>query len=707
MEKKKIAALALSAVLALSLPASGCGKGAAAADLDLAADETALEKNDAGNPIGGRGEDGSLIYGGDPSALVDGDTVYLYTGHDKSSDAEVESAIYNIDEWICYSTKDLKNWTYEGPIMNAGSDISWSSDGTSAWAGQVVKHDGKYYFYYCTWDKTSLGKQSIGVAVSDSPTGPFVDKGEPIVKGTVTEPQSSNWNDIDPTVWVEKDASGTERRYLAWGNTEYYICELNEDMTSVKDLNGDGEITCGSSSASADIIHQKIASYTEAPWLYRRQDENGNYYGKYYLFYAYGWREQSAYAVTDNLLSGKWDFGSVIMPPNATSNTSHMAVIDFKGKTYFVYHNGSLPGGNGYRRIANIAELTFDGDGNVNPVPETASGLFGNTSMIYTNSGKTLSHDTWTNSSSDGDYPISLELGSGLGKNEEDARWIFMDGKADASKSAYISFQSDNKPGLYISAESETQAKLRQDTDGKADTAKKQTFRSVKGLDDPNGVSFESVAYPGRYLAIEGGKLALSDGADKGAATFYTDVDPNDASLRSIAAEPAKKQFYVGGRISQEDIKVTAGYANGTSREVSGFSCDASGADMTTAGQKTVFVSYSEGGVTKTAAVKISVIEKLKKVKGFKVKAAGKKKYTLKFAWKKTSGAQGYEIYYSRKKAKGYKYLRDCESAGCRYVDGDGIFKKGKTYYFRIRAYRESGGETESGPFAVAKVKLK
>ena len=49
---------------------------------------------------------------------------------------------------------------------------------------------------------------SIGVAVSDSPTGPFHDKGEPLVKGTLTEPQTSNWNDIDPTVWVETDDSG-------------------------------------------------------------------------------------------------------------------------------------------------------------------------------------------------------------------------------------------------------------------------------------------------------------------------------------------------------------------------------------------------------------------------------------------------------------------------------------------------------------------
>ena len=61
----------------------------------------------------------------------------------------------------------------------SSKDISWANVADSAWAAQTVKHNGKYYFYYCTWDKTAkasskikAGEQSIGVAVSDSPTGP-------------------------------------------------------------------------------------------------------------------------------------------------------------------------------------------------------------------------------------------------------------------------------------------------------------------------------------------------------------------------------------------------------------------------------------------------------------------------------------------------------------------------------------------------------
>lgn len=247
------------------------------------------------------------FYGGDPSILVDGDTVYLYVGHDTSVGES-----YNIIDYSVYSSKDLKNWDYHGPVFTT-EDISWANDQISAWAGQVMERHGRYYLYYCTWDSTSKGKQSIGVAVADNPTGPFKDIGKPLVKGTLTEPETSGWNDIDPTAWIETDSKGVEHRYLAWGNGKLYVCELNEDMVSIKDLNGDGKITATEKDTNGDdvavdsplygdiICKKSPTSYTEAPWIYRRKDANGKPYGKYYLFYAYGWREQMAYTTTDDL----------------------------------------------------------------------------------------------------------------------------------------------------------------------------------------------------------------------------------------------------------------------------------------------------------------------------------------------------------------------------------------------------------------------
>lgn len=132
-----------------------------------------------------------------------------------------------------------------------------------------------------------IGGQCIGVAVSDSPTGGFTDIGRPLVNasdyGLTTSKEG--WYTIDPTAWVDTDEDGTEHIYLNWGNTYNITCELeiNGDNVSVKDIDGDGEITASDfvDSEFIDPASDSKIAYTEAPWLYRRQDENG----KHYMFF--------------------------------------------------------------------------------------------------------------------------------------------------------------------------------------------------------------------------------------------------------------------------------------------------------------------------------------------------------------------------------------------------------------------------------------
>lgn len=674
--------------------------------------EITLERDTYSNPIGGEDGNGNRLYSGDPSVLVDGDTVYLYSGHDTSTGDS-----YVMPEWVCHSSKDMKNWKYEGVIMKADSkSISWANTETSAWAGQVTKHYDKqagkdrYYFYFCTWDKTANGEQSIGVAVSDSPTGPFVDKGEPIVKGTVTTDASSGWNDIDPTVWVETDASGEEHHYLAWGNGKLYICEMNEDMVSVKDMNGDGKITFGTDYKTADIVNRQegIENLTEAPWLYRRQDSDGKYYGPYYFFYAYGWREQMAYATTDNLLTGEWKMGSILMPPSASSNTNHMAVFDFKGKTYFVYHNGMLPGGSGYRRVPCVAEMTFNDDGSIQPIPETVTGLSGTTTKIYCNSGKTLSHETFTSSSSDDSYPFTkVKVGPGVGTTAQDSEWVIMDGKADKNNKAYVSIQAENKPGQYLTAASKTSIVQSQDLDASADTAKKQTFRTLQGLSDSKGVTFESVAYPGYYLTVVNGKLTMTKGADKVAATFYTGIDSSDASLRSISAVLKKNQFHVGEKINTKNVTVTAFYANGKTKKITKFTSNASKISTKKKGTQTLKITYKEGSISRTTNVSISLVPKPAKVKKLKASITVKKgTATVKLSWKKASYGKKYEISYGKTKKK-HSYLTDTSKTSYTYKDYDKIFKKGNTYYLHVKTAASFNGKKEYSGYVTVKVKAK
>ena len=210
------------------------------------------------------------------------------------------------------------------------------------------------------------------------------------------------------------------------------------------------------------------------------------------------------------------------MYPTATSNTNHMAVFDFKGETYFVYHNGSLPGGNGYRRSACITKLHFNDDGSIDLFDETAAGLGGECVELTLADGTRLEHEAFVNSTADADYPLRhVALGSGIGKFETDGQWVLVPGKADRTNDAYVSIQSENKPGLYVTVKKDGGIELSQDISGSDAFAQAQTFRSVTGLADAEGVSFESVRLPGLYLTLDQGALVLSDGTQAQNATFY------------------------------------------------------------------------------------------------------------------------------------------------------------------------------------------
>ena len=485
-----------------------------------------LEKSTGGNPELGFDADGNILYAGDPAATVVGDTVYMIAGHDTATNES-----YVMPEWVVYSSKNMTDWEYKGVAMKA-TDISWRSNDTSAWASQMAEYNGKYYLYFCTWDKTSSGKQSIGVAVADKPEGPYTDAlGKPLVSGNFTTPESAGHDDIDPTVLIDTDENGVEHRYLAWGNTRYYVCELNEDMTSIKDIDGDGAIVM-----HKDVVERKMksmnGSYTEAPWLYKRD-------GKYYLFFAMNWREQMAYAMCDTPM-GRYDYKQTLMPASATANTNHPSVIDFNGKTYFIYHNGALPHGSGFRRSVCIQELEFDENGYIYPLTETSIGLDGTASVIKTADGY-LGHSPFVNSGADSAYPLSSVIDVKSAEDGYNTAWEIEEAKyvpEGADKAEYVSIQSVNKPGLYIKA-TENGAVMTQDADGKQGAA--MSFKTVKGLNDANGVSFECADRKGYFLTVSEGQLTISStGAN---ATFYIDkATQKDVTVIDVAPVEADPQ---------------------------------------------------------------------------------------------------------------------------------------------------------------------
>lgn len=288
------------------------------------------------------------IYTADPAPLVYNDTLYVYTGHDEDN-----STYYTMNEWRVYSTKDMVNWTDNGSPLSYKT-FSWSSG--DAWAGQVIQRNGKFY-YYVPITSSSLGRPAIGVAVSDSPTGPFVDAlGHPLV--------SSSWGDIDPTVYIDSDGQA----YLYWGNPALKYVKLNADMISYNQSVGIVSVpmttqSFGTRSGNAN----QPTLYEEGPWFYKR----GSLY--YMVFAASGIPENIAYS-TSSSPTGPWTYKGIIMPTQGGSFTNHPGIIDFRGHSYFFYHNGALPGGGGFTRSVAVEEFTYRSDGTFPTINMTQSG---------------------------------------------------------------------------------------------------------------------------------------------------------------------------------------------------------------------------------------------------------------------------------------------------------------------------------------------
>jgi arabinoxylan arabinofuranohydrolase len=286
------------------------------------------------------------IFTADPAALVDNGRVYLYVGHDEAAEG---AKTYKMNEWRVYSSCDMKNWLDHGAPLNVAT-FPWASH--DAWAADIVKRNGKYYFYSTASHKTIKGK-AIGVAVSDSPTGPFVDaRGSALVTNDMTHETPISWDDIDPAIFVDDDGQA----YLYWGNTVMKYAKLKPNMTEL-----DGPIrTVG------------LEAFTEASYLHKHA-------GTYYLSYSRKFPEETVY-MTGPTATGPWSYGGVIMEQNTNVKTIHHAIVDFNGKSYIFYHNGKLPTGGEYRRSAAVEELHYGPDGKILPVAQTAQGPAANPS---------------------------------------------------------------------------------------------------------------------------------------------------------------------------------------------------------------------------------------------------------------------------------------------------------------------------------------
>lgn len=235
-----------------------------------------------------------------------------------------------------FSSSNLRDWTDHGVIFSVPRDTAWATG--HAWAPAMAQRDGRYYFYF-------TADQNIGVAVGETPTGPFVDVGAPLVPDGRYSGVA-----IDPSVFIDDD----EQAYLYWGNGVAHAVPLHEDMVSF----------------DPDRVRSWTpTAFREAAWVHRRADT-------YYLSWSENDTRETNYRVryaTGEGPLGPWIDRGVLLqkdPDRQIYGTGHHSIARVPGTDDWLiaYHRFAIPNGDGHHREIAIDVLTHRPDGLLDPV---------------------------------------------------------------------------------------------------------------------------------------------------------------------------------------------------------------------------------------------------------------------------------------------------------------------------------------------------
>ncbi|KAK2763924.1 hypothetical protein FQN54_009543 [Arachnomyces sp. PD_36] len=273
----------------------------------------------------------------DPNIAIFNCTYYIYATTDGYDD-------WGGKDFYVWKSPDLVSWTRsDEPFLTLDGEsgnVPWA-DG-NAWAPTIIERGGKYYFYF-SGNEPSAAIKMIGVAVADSPEGPFAANEEPMIYNdeVVTTGQA-----IDPCAFHDP-VSG--KYYFFWGNGSPLYAELNDDMVSIN----------WETAAGIDGLFD----FTEGLFVNYRD-------GLYHLTYSVGNTGKEDYHVnyaTSTNITGPWTYQGVILerePDKGVLAAGHSSIINVPETDdwYIAYHRFAIPDGDGNHRETTIDRVDFDGE---------------------------------------------------------------------------------------------------------------------------------------------------------------------------------------------------------------------------------------------------------------------------------------------------------------------------------------------------------
>jgi hypothetical protein len=307
----------------------------------------------------------SHMYTADPSAHVFDGKIYIYPSHDIDAGIPFNDNgdHFGMEDYHVFSMDNVDAPTVDNGVALHVNDVPWAE--RQMWAPDAAHKNGKYYLYFPA--KRANGIFQIGVAIGDSPAGPFTPEPEAI-KGSYT---------IDPAVFEDED--GKHYMYFGgiWGGqlqkyrNNKYAEENEEPLFNEPAL---GPIVA--------LLSEDMKQFAEEPKEIKILDENGNillagdndrrffeaswmhkYNGKYYFSYSTGDTHFICYAIGDTP-HGPYTYQGRILNP-VIGWTSHHSICKVDEKWYLFYHDSSLSKGITHLRSIKVAEIEFREDGTI------------------------------------------------------------------------------------------------------------------------------------------------------------------------------------------------------------------------------------------------------------------------------------------------------------------------------------------------------
>lgn len=307
----------------------------------------------------------SHIYTADPSAHVWNDRLYIYPSHDIETDIPMDDtgAHFAMRDYRVLSLEKIGGKVEEHGVALSVDDVPWAK--RQMWAPDAARKGDKYYLYFPAKDENDIFR--IGVAVGDSPTGPFEPQPEPLA-GSYS---------IDPTVY--RDDDGENYLYLGgiWGGqlqrwqTGAYVAEdvypaddepaiapvvakLSDDMLSFAEEPKEIELLYPDGTPIRAGDNEK--RFFEAAWVHKYNDI-------YYFSYSTGDTHNIAYATGDSPY-GPFTYRGVILEP-VLGWTNHHSIAKFNEQWYLFYHDTELSGGRTHLRNVKMMPLAHNEDGSI------------------------------------------------------------------------------------------------------------------------------------------------------------------------------------------------------------------------------------------------------------------------------------------------------------------------------------------------------